>query len=67
MNLIAELRADALSDNLFPALSVGMVVGVIGSAYLISVGALVFSGPLVPFLSQGTIMVLFGGFLVCLW
>ena len=67
MNLIAELRADALSDNLFPALSVGMVVGVIGSAYLISVGALVFSGPLVPFLSQGTIMVLFGGFVVCLW
>ncbi len=67
MKLISELRADVLSGNLFPALSVGLVVGVIGSAYLISVGALVFSGSLAPFLSQGTIMVLFGGFVVCLW
>ena len=66
-DLMSELRADVLSGNLFPALSVGLVVGVIGSAYLISVGALVFSGPLAPFLSQGTIMVLFGGFVVCLW
>lgn len=67
MNLMSELRADVTSGNLFPALSVGLVVGVIGSAYLISVGALVFAGPLAPFLSQGTIMVLFGGFVVCLW
>ncbi len=67
MKLMSELRADALSGNLYPALSVGLVVGVIGSAYLISVGALVFAGPLAPFLSQGTIMVLFGGFVVCLW
>ena len=38
MNLLTELRTDVLSGNLFPALSVGLVVGVIGSAYLISVG-----------------------------
>ena len=66
MNLISELRADALSTKLFSALSVGLVVGVVGSAYLISVGAMIFSGPLATFLSQGTIMVLFGGFVVCL-
>ena len=66
MNLISELRADALSTKMFSALSVGLVVGVIGSAHLISVGALVFSGSLASFLSQGTIMVLFGGFVVCL-
>ncbi len=67
MKLMSELRADALSGNLYPALSVGLIMGIIGSAYLISVGALVFAGPLAPFLSQGTIMVLFGGFVVCLW
>ena len=67
MNLMSELRADVISGNVFPALSVGSIVGVIGAAYLISVGALVFAGPLAPFLSQGTIMVLFGGFVVCLW
>ncbi len=66
MNLISELRADLLSTKLLSALSVGLVVGIIGSAYLISMGALVFSGPLAPFLSQGTIMVVFGGFIVCL-
>ena len=66
MNLISELRTDLLSPKLLSALSVGLVVGIIGSAYLISVGALVFSGPLAPFLSQGTIMVVFGGFVVCL-
>ena len=66
MNLISELRSDMLSTKLLSALSVGLVVGIIGSAYLISVGALVFSGPLAPFLSQGTIMVVFGGFVVCL-
>lgn len=66
MNLISELRSDMLSTKLLSALSVGLVVGIIGSAYLISMGALVFSGPLAPFLSQGTIMVVFGGFVVCL-
>ena len=66
MNLTSELRADLLSTKLLSALSVGLVVGIIGSAYLISMGALVFSGPLAPFLSQGTIMVVFGGFIVCL-
>ena len=66
MNLISELRTDMRSTKLLSALSVGLVVGIIGSAYLISMGALVFSGPLAPFLSQGTIMVVFGGFIVCL-
>ena len=66
MNLISELRADILSTKMYSALSVGLVVGIVSSAYLISVGAMIFSGPLAPFLSQGTIMVLFGGFVVCL-
>ncbi len=67
MNLISELRADMLSAKMFPALSVGLVMGATGLAYLISMGALIFSGPSAPFLSQGTIMVVFGGFVVCLW
>ena len=66
MSLISELRADALSTKVYSALSVGLVVGVAAAAYLISVGALIFSGPLAPFLSQGTIMIIFGGFVVCL-
>ena len=66
MNLISELRADVLSTKMFSALSVGLIVGVIGAAHLISVGVLVFLGPTASFLSQGTIIVLFGGFVVCL-
>ena len=66
MNLLSELRADALSTKMFSALSVGLVVGIMCCAHLISVGALIFSGPLAPFLSQGTIIVVFGGFVVCL-
>ena len=66
MNLVSELRADALSAKALPALSVGIVVGVVQILDGVSIGVLVFSGPLVPFLPQGIGMMLFGTFALCL-
>ena len=64
--LASELRADALSARALPALSVGVVVG-LGEIFAeASMAALVFSGPLAPFLPQGIGVMLFGTFAVCL-
>ena len=60
MSLVSELCADACSAKAFSALSIGFVVGVITVLYEISVGALVFSGSLAPFVLQGIGMMLFG-------
>ena len=60
LNLVSELRADALSEKAFPALSAGIVIGVVQIVAGISLIALVFSGPLAPFLPQGIGMMFFG-------
>ena len=65
MSLVSELRADALSAKAFPALSSGLGSGVYILIYVISAGGIIFSGPLAPFFSQGTGIVLFGSFAVC--
>ena len=59
-NLVSELRADAVSAKAFPALSVGLVIAVVQILVGVSLAALVFSGPLAPFLPQGIGMMLFG-------
>lgn len=66
MNLLSELRADALSGKISPALSVGLISGLVVLVRGISWGVIVFSGPLAPYSSQGTSVVLFGSFAVCL-
>ena len=66
MNLVSELRADALSARALPALSVGVVIG-LGEIFAeASMAALIFSGPLALFLPQGIGVMLFGTFAVCL-
>ena len=66
MNLLSELRADAVSGKISPAVSVGVISGLVVLVRGISWGVIVFSGPLAPYSSQGTSVVLFGSLAVCL-
>ena len=66
MNLLSELRTDALSGKISPAVSVGVISGLVVLVRGISWGVIVFSGPLAPYSSQGTSVVLFGSLAVCL-
>ena len=66
VNLVSELRADALSARALPAVSVGVVISLSEIVAEVSLAALIFSGPLAPFLPQGIGLMLFGTFAVCL-
>ena len=66
MKLASELRADALSAKALPALSVGVVISLSEIFAEVSMAALIFSGPLAPFLPQGIGLMLFGTFAICL-
>ena len=66
MSVVAEFRADVRAGRALSALIVGVVIGVIEITFDVSVGVLIFSGPLAPFLPQGIGMVVFGAFAVCL-
>ena len=64
-HLISELRTDVRGGKLLPALLCGSVLGATLLVYQMSVGLIVFSGPLAAFSAQGVSMALFGGFVVC--
>ena len=64
--LASELRADAWSRKVLPALLLGLIFGAAVLVFQISLGIIIFSGPLAPFASDGVRMALFGGFAVCL-
>lgn len=64
--ILSELRNDARSDKLIPALVVGSLTGVILVVNSLVLATLVFRGPLAPFMAQGIGMVLFGTFVMCL-
>ena len=66
VRLVSELCADARAAIALRALSFGLVAGASTLVYQISVGVIVFSGPLAPFSSEGIKMAIFGGFAVCL-
>ena len=66
MSLLSELRSDTRLAKLSPALSLGFGFGITILIYQISVGFIVFSGPLRPFALEGVRMALFGGLSVCL-
>ena len=66
LGLASELRADAASARLPAALSTGFVIAVLMVVVQTSVAAVIFSGPLAPFVSQGTGAILFGAFAMCL-
>ena len=64
--LVSELLADARSRKVLPALLLGLIFGAVLLVFQISLGIIIFSGPLAPFASEGVRMALFGGFAVCL-
>lgn len=66
MNLLSELRADALSAKLLPALVVGSIMGAVLVLHGLALATIVFSGPLSPFTFKGGGMILFGGVVFCL-
>ena len=66
MNLLAELRADAKSPRLLPALIVGAAFGFILVVQAVSVSAVLFSGPMAPLAMRGAGLPLFGALALCL-
>ena len=66
LGLASELRADVASSRFPAALSTGLVIAVLMVVVQTSIAAIIFSGPLVPFVGQGTGAILFGAFAMCL-
>ena len=66
MKLLAELRADAASAKLLPALFVGVAMGVVLVIGAVSISALIFSGTAAPLAVRGAGLVLFGALVLCL-
>ena len=66
MGLLAELRADALSPKLLPALFTGALTGGLLLITCLVLANVIFSGPLSPFLLDGIGMMLPGCVIVCL-
>ena len=58
--MIRELGRDLRSEKLVPALSCGMVTGVQLLVFSVSMAAVIFTGPMTPFLAGGVGLVLFG-------
>ena len=65
-SLASELLADARSAKLPAALSIGLVMTVSMIVCQLSLAAIVFSGPLAPFVPRAIGPVLFGTFMLCL-
>ncbi|MCY4396298.1 MAG: SulP family inorganic anion transporter [Rhodospirillaceae bacterium] len=65
-SLASELRADARSTKLPAAVSTGLVLAVLLVVFGPTQAATIFAGPLDPFVAQGTGMILFGCFAMCL-
>lgn len=62
-----ELLHDAATPTrLIPALSAGLMVGLLGIVIELSLASLVFSGPLSAFAANAAGLTLFGGFVTCL-
>ena len=60
--MLRELGRDLRSEKLVPALSCGLITGVQLLVFSVSMAAVIFSGPLTPFLAGGLGLVLFGYF-----
>lgn len=60
------LRDAATPARLIPALSSGLVVGLLIVVVQLSLASLIFSGPLAEFASPAAGLTLFGGFVMCL-
>ena len=58
--MASELRQELRLERLFPSLTSGLVVGIAEVIVAISFAALIFSGDLSPFVSDGIGLALFG-------
>lgn len=58
-SIFSELGRDLRSEKLVPALSCGSITGVQLLVFSVSMAAIIFSGPLAPYLSGGVGLVLF--------
>jgi len=65
-SLFSELMEDMASRKLFPALSTGLVSGILFTVIMVSLAAMIYSGDLSPMASRGAGLALTGGFLLCL-
>ena len=63
---LVDLARDVRSEKVLPALFCGLIAGVLLLVYGVSMAALVFSGPLAPFVSAGVGIVLFANFALSL-
>ncbi len=63
-HIIAELLHDIRRNILMPALSAGLVVGILSVIFGISNGALIFSGDLANYRAYGIGLTLFGAFII---
>ena len=64
--LALELRADAGSTKFRAAVSTGLIMSLLILVCQPSLAAIIFTGPLTPFVGQGTGAILFGSFAMCL-
>ena len=64
--LVSELLADARSAKLPAAVSIGLLMAVLTIILGLSLSAVIFSGPLTPFVPRGVGLLLFGTFVLCL-
>lgn len=66
MKLLVELRADAASAKLLPALFIGLAMGVVLVIGAVAISALIFSGTMAPLAARGAGLVLLGTLVLCL-
>ena len=63
---VSKLRADVLPAKFASDLFAGLILALMILVIEISIAAIIFAGPLAPFVSQGTGAILFGAFTLCL-
>src|SRR5512140_1875468 len=64
MQLVKELKKEFQPSLLLPGLTAGVIAAIISISIMISLAALIWSGPLSQFLPGGIALMLFGAFAI---
>ena len=64
--LLTELTRDTFSSDFVPALSQGMIIGVLMVIIEVSFAGIIFSGPLAAYAPQAAGLTIFGAMIMCL-
>ena len=64
MSLIKEVKKELQPGLLLPGLTAGFIAAIVSISIMISLAALIWSGPLHPFLGNGIGFLLFGAFVI---